>query len=88
MMNDEQEPSPEVRRRLIEQKRDSLRAAGFDATLEAISLNAQRVEGAMEERERVKGVKDLKAKAVNAYLGAKELDEMLKALPEPEKTEA
>lgn len=84
-MAEEQEPTLEVKKRMIEQKRDQFRAAGFDATLEAISMNAQKAVGAQQERERMQIVSDFRAKAANSYLAAKEMDALLAQLPEPEK---
>lgn len=85
MSDESQKPDPQVQRSMIEGKRDQLRAAGFDAQLEVISLNAQKVESPGEERDRVKMVREFRLKAENCYLGAKELDALLSELPEPEK---
>ena len=78
-------PNPNVRRRLIEQKRDNLRASAFDAEIEVESVKAQTVGVTEEERERT--ITELTAKAANCYASAARMDDMLKSLPKPPEKE-
>jgi hypothetical protein len=87
-MNAHQKPDVEIQRRMIEQKRDQFRQAGFDAELEIATLKVQDVSGESEEDERGKMITTLKGKAENCYRSAEELSAMLARLPKPKKEKA
>ena len=76
-----QQPSPEIQRRIIEQKRDQFRAEAFGAEIEMAAVAAQTVGVSDEERERTST--ELANKAANCYAAAKKMDDLLKALPKP-----
>jgi len=75
-----QRPELEVRRKMLEQMRDNLRAQGFEAETNVLVLSAQSV-GADEKEAQQKAINDLEKKAANCYKGAERLSAELAKLP-------
>lgn len=83
-MSLDERPEADVQRKMIEQRRDQFRAAGFDAEMEVVCLKAQQVP-AEQEREKAKTLGEFRQKAENCYASAREMVRLLAELPEPEK---
>lgn len=84
---DNQRPSRDVQRAMIEQKRDQFRAAGFEAELELATLKVQEPASKEEKEQQEKAFEDLKLKAANCYRSATELSGMLATMPKPKAKE-
>jgi hypothetical protein len=80
-----QRPELEVRRKMLEQMRDNLRAQGFEAETNVSVLSVQTV-GADEEEAQQKAIHDLEKKAANCYKGAERLSAELAKLPKAKAT--
>lgn len=82
----DQLPSPEIRRKILEGKRDQYQAAGFEAELDIATFKVQKVP-AHEEREKASKIEEKRLVAENCYASAKELGRLLSELPGPEGSE-
>jgi hypothetical protein len=74
-----QQPELEVRRSMLTQMRDNLRAQGFEAETNATVLAVQSV-GAEGKAAQSQAIGELKQKAENCYRGAEELSLQLSKL--------
>jgi hypothetical protein len=82
-----QQPELEVRRAMLVQMRDNLRAQGFEAETNVTVLSVQSVRAGDKDAQS-QAIADLKAKAQNCYRGAEELSLQLSKLPKPKKAKA
>lgn len=82
---DEQHPELEVKRKMMEQRRDHFRQEGFGAELEIATFKIQKTGSPGEERQKSQTLKDLRTKADNCYASARELVRLLAELPEAPK---
>ncbi len=80
-----QQPELEVRRKMLTQMRDNLRAQGFEAEMNAEALAVQDSEGEEATNAKAKLIADYRTKASNGYKSAEALSAQLAKLPKPKK---
>lgn len=83
MKANSQQPTLEVRRQMIEQRRDNFRAQGFDAELEISTLEIQETASPEEQQEKQKAIDVLRGKVRNCYKSAEHLSGLIAQLPKP-----
>ena len=84
-MSSNQRPELEVRRTMLSQMRDSFRAQGFEAEMNAIGVAVQSADDEETKAARQKMIDDYNTKSENCYKSAEALSAELAKLPKPKK---